>query len=101
MATFHLTILTPEQVVFEGDVESLTAPGVAGCLGILAHHTPLLAAVRRGVLHVRREEGRKYFAVDESFLHVNGNAAVLLADAAVEVADEHAARQAHEAMVRG
>lgn len=101
MAAFHFTILTPEKVVFEGAVESLTAPGVAGHLGILAHHSPLLAAVRRGVLHVRLEKGRKYFAIDESFLHVHANAAVLLADAAVEAADEQAAHQAHEAARRG
>ena len=49
---FHLEIRTPEQLVYDGDVTSVTAPGVEGNFQILAGHIPFLTALEVGEIRV-------------------------------------------------
>ena len=51
--SFHLEIRTPEQLVYEGDVTSITAPGVEGNFQILAGHIPFLTALEVGEIRIR------------------------------------------------
>ena len=41
---FHLRILASDRAFYDGDCESLTVPTLDGELGILAHHSNLVAA---------------------------------------------------------
>ena len=50
---FHLEIRTPEQAVYEGDVTSVSAPGVEGNFQILAGHIPFLTALEVGEIRIR------------------------------------------------
>jgi F0F1-type ATP synthase epsilon subunit len=50
MADFPTTIVTPQGKIFEDKIESLSAPGAEGYLGILAHHAPLVAMLATGIL---------------------------------------------------
>ena len=60
MATlFHLSILTPEQAVFDGDVEYVEAPGSEGYFGVLAHHAAMVTALSSGTLKVRHTDGKE------------------------------------------
>ena len=56
-AQFELAILTPERTVFEGMVEYVEVPGVAGSFGVLAHHAALVTPLGAGVLTVRKPGG--------------------------------------------
>ena len=49
---FYLEIRTPEQLVYDGDVTSVTAPGVEGNFQILAGHIPFLTALEVGEIRV-------------------------------------------------
>lgn len=86
MATFHLQVISPEKVLFEGETLSLTAPGADGYFGVLANHAPLLSALKPGRLSVRRvdEDGRTredVFQVEtDGFLEVQANKVVVLAE---------------------
>jgi F-type H+-transporting ATPase subunit epsilon len=82
MATpFHVTVLTPERTVFEGEAIHLLAPGSEGYLGVLAHHAPLLTSLKPGRLAVRTADGREHeFTVTGGFLEVSDNSARVLAD---------------------
>ena len=82
MATpFHVTVLTPERTVFEGEAIHLLAPGSEGYLGVLAHHAPLLTSLKPGRLAVRTPDGREQeFHVTGGFLEVSDNSARVLAD---------------------
>ena len=53
----QLSILTPEQSVFEGAVEYIQVPGIAGYLGVLAHHAALVTGLAQGTLTVRVSGG--------------------------------------------
>ena len=82
MATsFELSILTPEQSVFEGAVEYVQVPGSEGYLGVLAHHAALVTALAPGTLTVRRPGGaEEQWQVTGGFFEVSKNQATVLAD---------------------
>ncbi len=83
-AEFELSILTPEQTVFEGRVEYVQVPGSEGYLGVLADHAPLVTALAQGTLTVRHPGGREVlWQVSGGFFEVAGNRATVLADAIV------------------
>lgn len=50
--SFHLEIRTPEQLIFEGDVTSVGAPGVEGNFQILAGHIPFLTVLGVGEIRI-------------------------------------------------
>jgi len=80
--TFHLSILTPEKSVFEGQVEYVEVPGIAGYLGVLAHHAALVTALAQGALTVRDAAGKtERWNVAGGFFEVSNNRATVLADA--------------------
>ena len=80
-STFHLSILTPERAVFEGDVTYVQAPGTEGYLGVLAHHAGLVTALATGTLTVRLVSGsEEHWAVSGGFFEVSNNKATVLAD---------------------
>ncbi len=82
MATpFELSILTPEQSVFEGAVEYVEVPGSEGYLGVLAHHAALVTALAPGTLTVRKAGGgEEKWQVSGGFFEVSNNRATVLAD---------------------
>lgn len=80
-ATFQLSILTPEQSVFEGAAEYVEVPGIAGYLGVLAHHAALVTALAHGTLTVRKHGGEiERWEVAGGFFEVSNNKATVLAD---------------------
>jgi len=85
MATYQLQILSMDQKVFEGEVESIVAKGTEGYLGVLAHHAPLVTELAEGELTVTiapREEKR--FKLEGGLLDVGHNQATVLADGTVD-----------------
>jgi len=51
----ELEIVTPEQLLFSGEVDEVVVPGSEGYLGILPGHAPLLSELQIGVISYRRE----------------------------------------------
>lgn len=96
---YALTIVTPEEVIFEDEVVSIVAPGSDGYLGILTDHAPLITALVPGKLTVKDKGGKEsVFSLSGGFLEVSDNAATILADAVEpeEKIDVERARQASE-----
>jgi len=81
-ALFQLAILTPEQSVFEGEVEYVEAPGSEGYFGVLAHHAAMVTALGEGTLQVRYAGGKEErWPLKGGFFEVSDNKATVLADA--------------------
>lgn len=75
MAALDVHLVTPEREVWAGPARMVVARGVAGEVGILPGHAPLLIRLAIGVLRIREEDGRWETAVvDGGFLHVTGGA---------------------------
>ena len=95
----QLQIITAEREVFSGEVDALVAPGVAGQLGILPNHAPLMTVLQPGELLVRTGGDDSYLALTGGYLEVLGNQVIVLADAAEDV-DEIDEARAQEALAR-
>lgn len=97
---YHLSIVTPEKVVFEDQVISLIAPGTVGYLEILTDHAPIITSLQPGKLTVTEKNREKLvYAVSGGFLEVSHNRATLLADA-VEPAGQIDLERAEKAKER-
>jgi F-type H+-transporting ATPase subunit epsilon len=79
--TLTLKVVTPEEVVFEGAVSSVVAPGLLGYLGILRNHAPLVTTFSPGKLTAKAVSGQSHtFRVEEGFLEVHKNRVLVLTD---------------------
>ena len=88
MAAFALEIVTPERVVYSGQVTSLQAPGTEGSFGVMTGHMPLLASLDIGVLRFADEGGEGVqMAVSGGFAEVGRERVTVLAETA-ESAEE-------------
>ncbi|MDA0373735.1 MAG: ATP synthase F1 subunit epsilon [Planctomycetota bacterium] len=87
MKTFRLRIVSPDQVVYDGDVEFVQFMGMDGSYGILANHAPLMTATRPGPLRVRTADGETTMVVTDGFAEMSGNVLTIAAEAG-ERADE-------------
>ena len=94
----QLQIITAEREVFSGAVDALVAPGIAGQLGILPSHAPLMTVLEPGELMVRSEGEESFLALSGGYMEVLGNRVTILADAAEDVdeIDEERAQMAVE-----
>ena len=52
MATFHFDLVSPEKLLFSGEVDQVDVPGSEGDFGVLAGHAPIVAALRPGIMTV-------------------------------------------------
>ena len=79
--TFQLSILTPDRIVFEGEVEYVQVPGSQGYMGVLAHHAALVTVLAPGTLTARAAGGaEERWRVSGGFFEVGNNRATVLAD---------------------
>ena len=79
----HVTVVSPEQAVFDGSADAVVAPAYDGQVGILPHHAPFLTLLGTGVLTVRQGAGSAAatrFRVSGGFLQVVGDAVRIVAD---------------------
>jgi F-type H+-transporting ATPase subunit epsilon len=94
-----LEIATPGRMIFSDRVHSLSAPGIAGVLGIYPGHCPLLTILRAGELKIQKENGETLIAIGGGFMEVRKDKVIILADMA-ERDDEISEQQVLEAKKR-
>jgi F-type H+-transporting ATPase subunit epsilon len=93
----HFELVSPERLLFSGDVAEVDIPGTEGDMGILPGHAPVLSTLRPGVVTVTKEGGAKErIFVRGGFAEVNPQGLTVLAEVAVPVAELNAERLAQE-----
>ena len=68
----HVTVISPERAVFDGEATSVVAPAYDGLVGILPRHAPLMTLLGDGVLTVQRGSETSRYRVSGGFLQVVG-----------------------------
>jgi F-type H+-transporting ATPase subunit epsilon len=88
MATFQFDLVSPERMLFSGEVEQVDVPGAEGDFGVLAQHAPLVSMLRPGILTVfRASEAPLRVVVGGGFAEVSPAGLTILAELAVPVDD--------------
>ncbi len=68
---FNLTVLTPERVFFNGEVEMLSLRTVDGDYAIMADHSPIVMPVVVGSLTIWKPDGMETAFNSEGFMEVD------------------------------
>ena len=88
MATFHFDLVSPEKLLFSGDVDQVDVPGTEGDFGVLASHAPTVSALRPGIMTVVVNGQAQKMIVLGGFAEVSADGKLtVLADLADSVED--------------
>ena len=85
MAAFHFDLVSPERLVFSGEVEQVDVPGAEGDFGVLAGHAPMVAMLKPGILSIFQSGTPERIVVGGGFAEVNPESLTVLAELAVPV----------------
>ncbi len=82
-AKFPVEILTPEGEIFNDEVEMVSTRTTVGSIGVLAHHTPVLAMLDPTELRLYKSDSDVVrFAQAEGYMQVANNRVMLLVEEA-------------------
>ena len=107
MGTFQVRVLAADDSFFEGNCQFMVIPTSDGALGILAHHSNMIAAVVPGELRFQPDDGAlRTASVSAGLVKVENNEVLVLVDAAERPEDidvnraKRAADEAREALLQ-
>lgn len=76
----RLEILTPDKMIFEGDVTSVTVPGVNGSFEVLNNHAPIISILEDGNVTIRTGKQSESLFIHGGVVEVLDNKIMLLAE---------------------
>jgi F-type H+-transporting ATPase subunit epsilon len=93
MSTFPFELVSPEKIVFAGEVEAVVVPGVEGEFTVLKHHAPTLATLKPGIIEYDQSPTQKTrLFVRGGFAHVGPGSLTVLAEQAIALEELDAAK---------
>lgn len=87
MATFQFDLVSPEKLVFSGEVDQVDIPGTEGDFGVLAGHAPVVASIRPGIMTVFSAGRQEKIVVLGGLAEMSANRLTVLADVATSIED--------------
>ena len=87
MATFRFELVSPERLIFTGDVNQVDVPGQEGEFGVFAGHAPYVATLKPGVLTIYGEGEPKRIVVYGGMAEMGSAGLTVLAEQAVPVVE--------------
>jgi F-type H+-transporting ATPase subunit epsilon len=83
MATLHFDLVSPDHLVFSGEVDQVDVPGTEGDFGVLAGHAPYVATLKPGILTIYRGADHIRVIVGSALAEITTADATVLAEYAV------------------
>ncbi len=68
-----LKIISPEKIIFDGEVENVTVPGALGSFEILDNHAPIISSLTDGKVEYTAKDGSHTVDVEGGFVEVKKN----------------------------
>ena len=96
---FHVKIVAPDRIFYEGDADFIEFKTTEGEVGIYAMHVPTTSIIAPGVLRIHNAGEVKEAALLSGFAEVLQDAVTILAES-VEWPDEIDVNRAKEAKIR-
>ena len=86
--SFNLEIISPQQIIFNDEIDLCILPGVEGDFGILKNHMPFLTTLRIGIAYVyKNKKIIETFLVNGGIVEVSKNKCTLLSEDIVKTSD--------------
>jgi F-type H+-transporting ATPase subunit epsilon len=104
--TIHVSVVSAEEEIFDGEAEFVALPGETGELGIYPLHTPLITRIKPGAVRIKMpDQGEEELVfVAGGLLEVQPDEVTVLAETAIrghdldEAKANEARKQAEEAL---
>lgn len=68
-----VSVISPERVLFEGEVEQVVVPAFDGEIGVLTSHAPLMTLLGKGTLKLGADGSAGRYSVEGGFVQVVDN----------------------------
>jgi F-type H+-transporting ATPase subunit epsilon len=76
----HLEIITPDKLVYSGEVTAVTFPGTEGSFGVLRNHTALISTLKKGKIKITSNSQNTEVEVKGGVVEVLHNKITVLAE---------------------
>ena len=76
-------VITPEEIVYDGEANLVVARIADGDLGVLVDHAPLVSSVEAGEVRIREGEEQHVYATSDGFFKVSENLVQILVEEAL------------------
>lgn len=97
MTTFQFELVSPEKLIFSGDVEAVIVPGIEGEFTVLKDHAPVMSVLKAGILQIDEGANKKSrLFVRGGFADVAPTGLTILAETAKPIEQFDAAQLAAE-----
>jgi F-type H+-transporting ATPase subunit epsilon len=81
--TLRLTIVTPQETVFNEDVNMVTLPGADGEMGIYPEHIRLITQIVPGEVLINQNGNERALAIGEGLVEVTATSVSIVTDMAI------------------
>jgi len=89
MELMKLEIVTPNGVIFDGEVKQVTLPGSEGEFGVLAKHATLVSLLDTGVIVIEKADGKEVaVAINSGYVKVDEEKTTCIVDGAVALSGD-------------
>ena len=77
----YLEIISPEKLLFAGEITIIKLPGVSGSFEIMKIHVPIISTLKQGKIKVKETSGIvSYFDVEGGLVEVSNNEVKVLVE---------------------
>ncbi len=76
----QVEIITPDTEIFKGEAELVQLPGIDGSFEILNNHAPLISALQKGKIKVKKSGIEKFYEINGGVIEVLENKVLILAE---------------------
>jgi len=91
MAAFSFELVSPEKLVFSGEVDAVVVPGLEGEFTVLRDHAPFLTTLKPGVIEIDVGPKKEKLFVRGGFADISPSGFTVLAEQVIPLADLTAA----------
>jgi len=88
--TFAFELVSPEKLLFSGEVDAVVAPGIEGAFTVLKDHAPFMTTLKPGVIEIDVGAKKEKLFVRGGFADVAPTGFTVLADYAIPLGDLNA-----------
>lgn len=87
MASFSFELVSPEKLLFSGQVDAVIAPGTEGEFTVLKDHAPFMTTLKPGVIEIDAGAKKEKLFVRGGFADVSPTGFTILADYAIPLGE--------------